>query len=180
MPRRLLDSGKCVELPGDRVLAALTQYEALLPDLLSDLNLALEDARHVEPHLSRGQMNAAVLWSTDWGLEQHTLARQVKSAARDVMETMRAGQLSALKAQAEQCVAAVADWDWRSNQLGKARFDRDFAPAATNVLDLDGIDVRVTSCAPVCVLKRPMKTALRRGSCNSRLSCVKHCLPSGW
>ena len=156
MPRRVLDSGKCVELPGDRVLASLTQYEALLPELLSDLSLALESVGQIEPHLSRAQMNAAVLWSTDWGLEQHTLARQVKFAARNIMEDLRAGQLSALEACAEECVAAVGDWGWRSNQLGKPRFDRDFAPAAISVLDLKGFDFIATSGAPACVPDRSM------------------------
>lgn len=163
MLRSVLDSGKCVELSGDRVLAALTQYEALLPDLLSDLNLALEAAGRTDPHFSRAQMNAAVLWSTEWGLENHILSRQVKTAARDLMEQLRAEQLSALRAHADECVRTVTDWDWRSNRLGKPRFDRNFAPPAINVLDLQDFDFKVTSGGPACVLNHAMIPTLRCG-----------------
>ena len=149
--RRLLDSGKCIELSGDRVLSALTQYETLLPRLLSDLDLALQNITLIEPHLSRAQLNAAVLWATEWGLEHHPLAHQVKSAARNLKEQLCAEQLSALAAQAEQCVAAVADWGWRSNRLGKLRFDQSFAPAPVNLLDRENFDVKVTSSGPACV-----------------------------
>lgn len=161
MARSVLDSGKCVELSGDRVLAALTQYEALLPDLLSDLNLALETAGRTDPHFSRAQLNAAVLWSAEWGLENHALARQVKSAARKLMEQLRAGQVSELEAHADACVGTVADWDWRSNRLGKPRFDRDFAPPAINVLDSQDFDFKVTSGAPACVLNHTMPPTVR-------------------
>ena len=145
--RIVLDTGKCVELAGDRVLGALTQYETLLPELLSDLKLALENSTHAPAHLSRARMNAAVLWSAEWGLEEHSLALQVKFAARDIMRELRTGQIEALEAHAAECVAAVADWDWRSNRLGKMRFDREYAPAEINVLDPEEVGVKVTSGA---------------------------------
>lgn len=144
-----------MELPGDRMLSALTQYEALLPDLLADLDLALKNANQTELHISRAQLNAAVLWSTEWGLELHALAYEAKAAARSQMEKLRAEQLFALQANADECVAAVTDWGWRSRKLGKPRFDSSSTPPAINMLDGNELDFKATSGAPTCVMFQP-------------------------
>jgi hypothetical protein len=148
----VLDNGKCFELAGDRVMSSLTQYETLLPHLLADLKLALAEASGKGEkkkttvaegaHMCREKLNAAVLWSTEWGLEHDALAREAKAAARGLAAELRKEQLAALGAQAEACVAAVTEWDWRAERLGKARFERAVAPPAVDVMD----ELKVTDC----------------------------------
>ena len=141
--RVVLDSGITTEMEGDKMMAVLNQYEILEPRLLADLQKA--NAATEPPAWQRRQaMNAAVLWSENWGLESHALAAQAKASSRELLEALLVEQLERLKEQQAACVAVVAGVegdgnggrDWREGQLGKERFNKDFEPPPLDALQL--------------------------------------------
>ena len=141
--RVVLDSGITTEMEGDKMMAVLNQYEILEPRLLADLQTA--NAATEPPAWQRRQaMNAAVLWSENWGLESHALAAQAKASSRKLLEALLVEQLERLKEQQAACVAVVAGVegdgnggrDWREGQLGKERFNKDFEPPPLDALQL--------------------------------------------
>ena len=141
--RVVLDSGIATEMEGDKMMAVLNQYEILEPRLLADLQTA--NAATEPPAWQRRQaMNAAVLWSENWGLESHALAAQAKASSRKLLEALLVEQLERLKEQQAACVAVVAGVegdgnggrDWREGQLGKERFNKDFEPPPLDALQL--------------------------------------------
>ena len=141
--RVVLDSGITTEMEGDKMMAVLNQYEILEPRLLADLQTA--NAATEPPAWQRRQaMNAAVLWSENWGLESHALAAQAKASSRELLEALLVEQLERLKEQQAACVAVVAGVegdgnggrDWREGQLGKERFNKDFEPPPLDALQL--------------------------------------------